>query len=407
MDRVPALRQSTGRTMTIPSRGQAGISAFLRATSRIMVDAGRFRGGGFGARIGFVLLIAGVSLAVVRSANPQPAENPVRRGVEDSVSAEEVAGQESEGRGAKDTEPPGSDVVLQERFIELRYELLEQRASSINLWLGVIGLVLTFFGIVIVIAGIWAFRRFREIEAEAKSSAEAAGGHEKEARTLLENIVQHKAESEKHLREIRGMTAEGAQEEPQQVSRAAAAVREDRGASSIEKAIGRAISLQQQGRTDDAVQLWRAVAAVAEGFDDGLAARAWFSSAYLKSVPNPREAIVDYGEAIRLNPENAGFFHNRGSAIVGLKQYEAAIADYSEAIRLNPENAAAFNARGTAKAALGMHETAIADFDEAIRLKPEDATAFHNRGLAQATLERPEAAAADHAEARRLSRDDG
>ena len=47
----------------------------------------------------------------------------------------------------------------------------------------------------------------------------------------------------------------------------------------------------------------RAVAAVSEGFDDRLAARAWFSSAYLQSVPNPREVIADYGEAIRLKPE--------------------------------------------------------------------------------------------------------
>ena len=161
--------------------------------------------------------------------------------------------------------------------------------SSIDLWLGVVGLVLTWFGIVIAIAGVWAFRRFREIAVEAKSSADAAGGHKKQARALLQNIVQHKAEPEKHLREIRGMTAEGAQEEPQEAPRLAAAVREDPDASPIDKAIGRAISLQQQGRTDDAIQLWRAVAAVAEGFDDCLAARAWFSSAYLQSVPNPRK----------------------------------------------------------------------------------------------------------------------
>ena len=130
--------------MTIPFRCQAGISAFLRANSRAMVDAGRFRRGLFRARIGVVLLIAGVSLAVVRSANPQQAETPGRKGVEDLVSAREEAGQESEGRGAKETEPPEPGIALQERFIELRHELLEQRASSIDLWLGVIGLVLTF-----------------------------------------------------------------------------------------------------------------------------------------------------------------------------------------------------------------------------------------------------------------------
>lgn len=165
--------------MTIPFRRRPGIRTVSRASFRIMVDVGRSRGGFSGVQIAVVLLIAGIGLGVVRSANPQQAETPVGRGAEDLVSDREVAGQESAGRSVKDTEPPREDVALQERFIELRHELLDQRASSIDLWLGVIGLVLTFFGIVIAIAGVWAFRRFREIEEEAKSSAVAAGGHER------------------------------------------------------------------------------------------------------------------------------------------------------------------------------------------------------------------------------------
>ncbi len=308
----------------------------------------------------------------MRSANARQAETAAGRGAQDLVSAREAAGQETEGRGVKDPESPGEDVALERRFIELRHELVEQRASSIDLWLGVIGLVLTFFGIVIAIAGVWAFRRFREIEEEAKSSADSAGGHEKKARALLQTIVQHKAELEEHLRELCGMTAEAAQEEPQQASMAAA-VRVDPDASPIDKAIGRAISLQQQGRPDDAIQLWRSVAAVAEGFDDRLAARAWFSRAYLQSVPNPREAIADYDESIRLNHENAVAFSNRGLAKSNLGQYEEAIADFDEAIKLNPEDARAFYNRGLAQARLERHEAAAVDFKEVLRLNPKDA----------------------------------
>jgi tetratricopeptide (TPR) repeat protein len=52
-----------------------------------------------------------------------------------------------------------------------------------------------------------------------------------------------------------------------------------------------------------------------------------------------------------------------------LQQYEQAIADYDEAIRLEPE-AATYHSRGLAKLHLQQYEQAIADYDEAIRLEP-------------------------------------
>ena len=39
-------------------------------------------------------------------------------------------------------------------------------------------------------------------------------------------------------------------------------------------------------------------------------------------------------------------------------------ADYDQAIRLDPDNAAAYSNRGNAKAQLGRHEDAIADCDQ-------------------------------------------
>ena len=50
-------------------------------------------------------------------------------------------------------------------------------------------------------------------------------------------------------------------------------------------------------------------------------------------------------------------------------QYEAAVADCNEAIRLKPDDAGAYLNRGIAKHELGRHADAIADYDEAIRLK--------------------------------------
>ena len=65
---------------------------------------------------------------------------------------------------------------------------------------------------------------------------------------------------------------------------------------------------------------------------------------------------------------------------------EEAVADYDEAIRLNPNDDDAYNNRGIVKANLGQHEEAIADFDEAIRLNPNYAKAYSNRGIVKASL---------------------
>ena len=60
-----------------------------------------------------------------------------------------------------------------------------------------------------------------------------------------------------------------------------------------------------------------------------------------------------------------------------LGQYEAAVADYDEAIRLKPDLATAYNNRGVAKEKLEQYEAAVADCNEAIRRnhRPETDTA--------------------------------
>jgi tetratricopeptide (TPR) repeat protein len=93
-------------------------------------------------------------------------------------------------------------------------------------------------------------------------------------------------------------------------------------------------------------------------------------------------AIADYDEAIRLNPEDADAYSNRGNAYFHKGDFDRAITDYDEAIRLNPEFADAYHNRGSAYFHKGDSDRAIADYDEAIRLNPEDADAYSNRGNA-------------------------
>jgi tetratricopeptide (TPR) repeat protein len=116
-------------------------------------------------------------------------------------------------------------------------------------------------------------------------------------------------------------------------------------------------------------------------------------------------AIAEYTEAIRLNPDYATAFNNRGHVYNRKGDYDHAIADYTEAIRLNPDDAKAFRNRGYTYNEKGDYDHAIADCTEAIRLDPDDAKAFRNRGYAYNGKGDYDHAIADCTEAIRLNPD--
>src|SRR4051812_59470 len=63
---------------------------------------------------------------------------------------------------------------------------------------------------------------------------------------------------------------------------------------------------------------------------------------------NVDRGLADYNETIRLNPNDASAYFNRGKFWDAKGDFDRAIADYSEAIRLDPKYAAAYNNRGLA-----------------------------------------------------------
>ena len=111
-------------------------------------------------------------------------------------------------------------------------------------------------------------------------------------------------------------------------------------------------------------------------------------------------AIGDFGEAIRLKPDHAAAFVNRGIAYYDKGQYDRAIQDYDQAIRLQPDLAEAFNNRSLAYYKKGQYERATQDFDQTIRLQKNYGNALINRALgpieapAHGGAPRPGAAAA-------------
>ena len=116
-----------------------------------------------------------------------------------------------------------------------------------------------------------------------------------------------------------------------------------------------------------------------------------------------------YGVSEDKTPQTAGRFLDRGVMFAMRGDYETAIMDFTDAIRLNPNMSAAYMLRGRALAAsvssifavgenfssvrvgisgeqpspeqIQVFEKAIADYTQAIRLDPNNAIAYMERGL--------------------------
>ena len=251
-------------------------------------------------------------------------------------------------------------VEIQDLFNEHRSKLLDDRAAYINRWLDVIAIVLAVFSVIAVVVGYIGFKRFRKIETEAKDSARTAAEHAEEAKRLVDEIKENR---DKSAEIIQDMTAEDVAEAPEEAKQAATNVGENPMASPIDKAIAQAVFLQQQGKRDEAIDKWRAVAHVTEGIDNDQAARAWFSVGYL--LENIEESISVYDRTISLKPNFVEAYNNRGNAKQKQGQYEDALADYDEAVRLRPDYAEAYHNRGVVKGALDRIDEARQDFENA------------------------------------------
>ena len=130
--------------------------------------------------------------------------------------------------------------------------------------------------------------------------------------------------------------------------------------------------------------------------DGELAAHAFFSIGCLLWEGSKAEKALDaYDMAIRLQPDYAAVYSNRGNVKNGLGCPDDALADYDTAIRLNPHFPEAYYNRGVQKVLCEELDAAIVDYDEAIRIKSDYAEAYVNRGMAKAGLNRIDEARSD------------
>jgi tetratricopeptide (TPR) repeat protein len=155
-------------------------------------------------------------------------------------------------------------------------------------------------------------------------------------------------------------------------------------------------SLSAPARHAAEAQQAAAGAAPAVGQEE-LTAQAWFEKGF--NAVDHDEEVRYYAEAIRLKPDFADAYYNRGIARVAKGDLDGALKDYTEAIRLKPDFEEAYGNRGIARRAKGDLDGALKDYAEAIRLKPDDALAYNNRGIARRAKGDFDGALKDYAEA--------
>lgn len=169
------------------------------------------------------------------------------------------------------------------------------------------------------------------------------------------------------------------------LSAAAAAAQDNAAAASARDTAALWTVCAGQDPRDAAAQIQACTAIIESGGESavGLAVAHNNRGNLLADRGDADRAMLDYDEAIRLDPQNADAHYNRGLTYTHRGDYVRAIAGYDEAIRLNPRYSAAYNNRCMMRAMYLTRELdrARADCDAAIRLGGDGPRFLSSRGF--------------------------
>ena len=118
------------------------------------------------------------------------------------------------------------------------------------------------------------------------------------------------------------------------------------------------------------------------------------------------QAISAYDTALRLKPDYAAAYCNRGSIHYALGDHGAAIQDYNQAIHLQPDRVEGYFNRAVTKFQMQAYADAIRDYDAALARKPDYADAYVGRAHANFAMHQYADAIRDYDEALRLTPND-
>lgn len=93
-------------------------------------------------------------------------------------------------------------------------------------------------------------------------------------------------------------------------------------------------------------------------------------------------AIADFNAAIRLDPNHANSYSNRGNSYRLKGDYSRAMRNYRQAVRLDPRHTEAYHNFGLLYHALADYKRAITSYSRAIEIEPALAKLYNSRGMA-------------------------
>ena len=160
----------------------------------------------------------------------------------------------------------------------------------------------------------------------------------------------------------------------------------------VQSKLQEAIELHQRGQLAHARRLYHEILAVQPQHPKAL----HLLGVIAAQTGDQLQALELIDKALAIDSGDPVAHFNRGAALQGLRQFDAAAASYDRAIELKPDYADAYCIRGTALIELKRFDEALLSCDRAIELDPDFAEAYANRGIAFEQLCRWEEAAASY-----------
>jgi Flp pilus assembly protein TadD len=122
----------------------------------------------------------------------------------------------------------------------------------------------------------------------------------------------------------------------------------------------------------------------------------------LKDMGRPNEALVEYRESVRLQPESPDAQLNLAAALLDTGHAEESLGHFEAALRMWPSNARTHLSYGCSLFRLGRFDDARRHFAEAARLDPDSPQIHYNLGTVLLTQAKVEEATVELATAVRL-----
>jgi tetratricopeptide (TPR) repeat protein len=130
---------------------------------------------------------------------------------------------------------------------------------------------------------------------------------------------------------------------------------------------------------DKAVELLKKASALDHKYTDELAA-VYQQRAYAAATNQQfQDAVNDYGEAIKLKPDDARIYEQRSAVEMKLNDMDKALADYSEAIKLKPDEVRYYSYRSYIYEVKGDIKNSMADTEKILKLDPKNQDAISRK----------------------------